>query len=274
MPVSVGTGPPDWTVRHVAAAGLQIRVARRGAGRPLLLITGIGANLEMWLPFERLVRGRELIAFDAPGAGGSERPRGPMGMAGLARVVLALLDALELDEVDVLGYSFGGGLAQELARRASQRVRRLILCATSPGLGGVPPHPHPALLLASPARFYDAGRLRTILPLVAGGRTAREPRLLTGEAVAGLARPPNPLGYLFQLYAAAGWSSLPWLHRVAQRTLIIAGDSDPLIPVANARMMAWRMPDARVLVVEGAGHLLLFDQPETVVEEIHAFLDA
>jgi pimeloyl-ACP methyl ester carboxylesterase len=228
----------------------------------------------MWAPFERLVRGRAVIAFDPPGAGGSERPRGPIGMAGLARVVLSLLDALDLDEVDVLGYSFGGGLAQELARRAPPRVRRLILCATSPGLGGVPPHAYPALLLASPARFYDAGLLRTIVPLIAGGRTARDPRLLSGQAAARLTRPPDPLGYLFQLYAAAGWTSLPWLHRVTQRTLIIAGDSDPLVPVANDRLMAWRMPDARVLIVEGAGHLLLLDQPETVVEEIHAFLDA
>jgi poly(3-hydroxyalkanoate) depolymerase len=250
-----------------------MRVARRGEGRPLVLITGIGANLEMWRPFERLVRGREVVAFDPPGAGASQRPRRPLRMAGLARVVVSLLDALGLDEVDLLGHSFGGGLAQELARRAPGRVRRLILCATAPGLGGVPPRPYPALLLASPARYYHAGFLRATVPRMAGGRTARDPAQLDHQAAARLARPPDALGYAFQLYAAAGWTSLLWLHQIAQPTLIVAGDDDPVIPLANARLMAWRMPAARLLVVEGGGHLLLLDQPETVVHEIHAFLD-
>ena len=117
----------DWDTEFVTAAGLRLRVGRHGAGRPLLLITGIGANLDMWAPFARLVGDRELIAFDPPGAGLSQRPRRPLGMRGLAGVVRELLDALGLERVDVLGYSFGGALAQELAHRAPDRVRRLVL---------------------------------------------------------------------------------------------------------------------------------------------------
>jgi pimeloyl-ACP methyl ester carboxylesterase len=71
----------------------------------------------------------------------------------------------------------------------------------------------------------------------------------------------------------SGWTSLPWLHRVRQPTLILAGDDDPVIPLANARLMAWRMPSARLRVVEGGGHLFLLDQPETLVDDIPAFLD-
>jgi poly(3-hydroxyoctanoate) depolymerase len=265
---------PEWTPTHVHAAGLRLRVARTGEGRPLLLINGIGANLEMLRPIVRWLGGREVVAFDLPGAGGSQRPSHPLGMGAIARVVESLLDTLGLGEVDVLGYSFGGGVAQELAYRAPDRVRRLVLCATTPGLGGLPPRPFPALLLASPARYYHAGLLRAIVPRIAGGRTARDPGgQLGAQAAARLSRPPDPLGYAYQLYAAAAWTSLPWLHRVAQRTLIVAGDDDPVIPVSNARLMAWRMPDARTLVVEGAGHLLLLDQPETVVPRIQAFLD-
>ena len=148
--VGARTGIPAF----VGAAGLRLRVGRRGAGRPLLLITGIGANLDMWAPFARLVDDRELIAFDPPGAGLSQRPRHPLRMQGLAQVVRELLDALGLERVDVLGYSFGGALAQELARRAPNRVRRLVLCATAPGLGGTPPRPLAALMLATPARYY------------------------------------------------------------------------------------------------------------------------
>ena len=138
---------------YADAAGLRLRVGRHGSGPPLLLITGIGAHLDMWAPFARHAGERELIAFDPPGAGLSQRPRRPLRMRGLARVVAALLDTLGLERVDVLGYSFGGGLAQELAYRAPERVRRLVLCATAPGLGGVPPKPMAALMLATPARY-------------------------------------------------------------------------------------------------------------------------
>jgi pimeloyl-ACP methyl ester carboxylesterase len=116
----------------VTVDGLRLRVQRCGAGPPLLLITGIGAHVDMWRPFRRFAGERELIAFDAPGVGRSERPRWPLRMPGLARLVTALLDELELPRVDVLGYSFGGVVAQELAHRPD-RVRRLVLCATGPG---------------------------------------------------------------------------------------------------------------------------------------------
>ena len=263
----------SWAPAFAHAGGLRLRVARTGSGPPLLLVTGIGANLDMWEPFLGYVPGREVIAFDPPGAGGSPRPPRPLRMPGLAAIVESLLDELGLDEVDVLGYSFGGALAQQLARRAPERVRRLILCATAPGLGGVPPWPYPAILLASPARYYNPRAFRFEVPRIAGGRTRRDPALLARQASTRLGHPPDPLGYAFQLYATWGWSSLPWLHHVDQPTLILAGDDDPIIPVANARLMARRMPAARLRVVEGGGHLFLLDQPETVADEINAFLD-
>ena len=263
----------EWHVAFVTAAGLRLRVARRGAGRPLLLITGIGANIDMWGPFARLVGDRELIAFDAPGTGLSQRPRYPPRMHGLAQIVRELLDVLGLERVDVLGYSFGGALAQELARRAPHRVRRLVLCATGPGLGGTPPRPLAALMLATPARYYHPRLLALTVPHIAGGRTAREPGAVAENAGARLLRPPDPLGYTYQLYAVAGWSSLPWLHRVAHPSLIVAGDEDPSVPLRNARLLAARLPDARLHVVTGGGHLFLLDEPQNVVGPISAFLD-
>src|SRR5450755_2826669 len=229
----------DWNPEFVRAGGLRLRVGRHGAGRPLLLITGIGANLDMWAPFARLVGDRELIAFDPPGAGLSQRPRRPLGMRGLAGVVRELLDALGLERVDVLGYSFGGALAQELAHRAPDRVRLLVLS----------------------------------LPHVAGGRTAREPGLLGEQATARLARPPDALGYAYQLYAVAGRSSLPRLHRVEHPRLIVAGEEDPSVPLGNGRLLASRLPNARLHVVKGGGHLFLLDEPQNVVGAISAFLD-
>ena len=262
-----------WDVDYVHAGGLRLRVGRHGAGAPLLLITGIGAHIDMWAPFAHHAGQRALIAFDPPGAGLSQRPRLPLRMRGLAGVVGELLDALELDRVDVLGYSWGGLLAQELARRAPDRVRRLVLCATGPGLGGIPPRPLAALMLATPARYYHPRLLALSVPPIAGGRTARKPGTLTAHASERLLRPPSPLGYAYQLYAIAGWSSLPWLHRLPQPTLVIGGDDDPSVRLRNARLLAARIPGARLHVVKGGGHLFLLDEPENVAPAIRAFLD-
>ncbi len=259
---------------YVSAGGLRLRVARHGAGRPLLLVTGIGANIDMWAPLAHLIDDRELIAFDAPGVGLSQRTSLPVRMSTLARITRDLLDVLGLDEVDVLGYSFGGALAQELAHRSPERVRRLVLCATGPGLGGIPPRPMAALMLATPARYYHPRLLAFSLPRLAGGRTARDPSVLEEHAAARLGRPPELLGYAYQLYAAWGWSSLPWLHRVAHPALIVAGDDDPTVPLLNARLLAARLPDSRVHVVKGGGHLFLLDQPHDAVAAIEEFLDA
>jgi poly(3-hydroxyoctanoate) depolymerase len=267
------SGAPDWSVAFVRAAGLRLRVGRRGAGPPLLLITGIGAHLDMWAPFARHAGRRELIAFDPPGAGLSQRPRLPLRMGGLAEVVRELLDVLRVERIDVLGYSFGGALAQELARRDPDRVRRLVLCATGPGLGGTPPRPLAALMLATPARYYHPRLVALTIPYIAGGRTAREPGVLATHAGERLLHPPHPLGYAFQLYAVTGWSSLRWLKELSQPTLVVAGERDPSVPLRNARILATRMPNARLHVVKGGGHLFLLDEPENVAGAIGAFLD-
>jgi pimeloyl-ACP methyl ester carboxylesterase len=180
-----------------------------------------------------------------------------------------------LDEpvVDVLGVSFGGALAQQLARRHPERIRRLVLCATSSGFVGVPPRPLPALFLMSPARYYHPALFRYMMPRIVGGRTARDSSVLAAQLGPRLSRPPDPLGYVFQLYAASGWTSAPWLHRIPQPTLVIAGDDDRAIPLANARLLARLIPDARLFVVEGGGHLFVLDDPERIVGEVHRFLD-
>jgi poly(3-hydroxyalkanoate) depolymerase len=265
---------PRWTPYKVKVGNVTLRVAERGeGGTPLLLITGIGAHLNMWGPLEHALDDRHLIAFDAPGTGESSRLRSPARMDGLARIVVRLLDKLGHDVVDVLGVSFGGALAQELAHGHPERVRRLILCATSPGIVSVPPKPVPALLLLTPARYYHPALFRFAMPRIAGGRTAREKDVLAGQVRARLSRPPNPLGYAYQLFAVTGWTSAPWLHRLRQPTLVIAGDDDRAIPLANARFLARRIPDSQLHVIRGGGHLFVIDEPASAAPAIEAFLD-
>jgi len=266
-----------WTPYKVRVGDLDIRVAQRPGGRegdtPLLLISGIGAHLDMWGPLERALPGRGLVGFDAPGTGESDRPGRPMRMHGYARVVRDLLDELGYERADLLGVSFGGALAQEVARRHPERVRRLVLCATSAGFVGVPPRPVPALFLMSPARYYHPALFRFMLPRIVGGRTAREPEALDAQLGPRLSNPPDPLGYAFQMFATMGWTSAHWLHRLPHRTLVIAGEDDRAIPLPNAKLLASRIPDARLHVVRDGGHVFVLDEPESVVDVIEAFLE-
>jgi poly(3-hydroxyalkanoate) depolymerase len=252
--------------------GLELRVAVEGEGPPLLLINGVGANIEMWAPFTAQLHDRQVILFDAPGTGQSSRTRQPVRMRRLSRVVTHLLDELGYDRVDVLGYSFGGALAQQLAHQSPERVRRLVLAGTMCGVGA-PPNPLVLALMATPQRYYSRSHLERISPFLYGGASRRDPEALQRHLAARLRRPPGLIGYQWQLYAVAGWTSLLWLHRLEQPTLVIAGEKDPIVPLINARLMARRIPGAQLHVVPAAGHLFLIDQPEEPAAVIMDFLD-
>jgi poly(3-hydroxyalkanoate) depolymerase len=257
------------------AAAPSIRVARIGEGEPLLLINGLGANLEMWQPLVReLAPGRELIAFDLPGTGRSTRPRWPLRMPQLAQLVAELLDELGHEQLDVLGYSLGGIVAQELAHRTPGRIRRLILCATTPGLPSVPPDPIVTALMLTPARYWNRQLAELILPIIAGGRTARDPRALQAGLEKRLVQPPSALGYLYQLYALSGWSSHPWIRTVPHEALVLHGDRDPVVPLANGRYLADSLRHGRLEIVRGAGHLFLLDEPASAVPALVSFLES
>jgi poly(3-hydroxyalkanoate) depolymerase len=261
----------SWHTRWVTIDGTRLRVATTGSGPPLLLLMGIGGNLEMWEPLATQLPGRELIAFDAPGTGESEIGH-LRRMTGLADLTVALLDELGLGTVDVLGYSFGGALAQQLAHRHPERVRRLVLGATMCGLGGVPAFPTVYWHMTHPLRYRSQRYLRWVAPRIYGGR-ARRPGTAGAQSMAArLAHPPSTLGYLSQLFATSGWSSLPWLSALQMPTLILAGDDDPIIPLINARILSWRIPHSQLHIVRDGGHLFLLDQSEDVIGVVESFL--
>jgi poly(3-hydroxyoctanoate) depolymerase len=266
-----GVTHSSWHTQWVTIDGTRLRVATTGDGPPLLLLMGIGGNLEMWGPLAEQLPGRRLIAFDAPGTGESSIGR-LRRMTGLADLTAQLLDALGLGTVDVLGYSFGGALAQQLAHRHPDRVGRLILGATMCGLGGIPARPDVYWHMAHPLRYRSQRYLRWVAPQIYGGR-ARRPGTAGAQSMAArLAHPPSTLGYLSQLAAMSGWSSLPWLSALRMPVLVLAGDDDPIIPLINARILAWRIPDAQLHIVPDGGHLFLLDQSEDVIGVIESFL--
>ena len=251
---------------------IRVMIENEGAGNPLLLINGIGATGDLFQPIRAHLEDRETIAFDAPGVGGSPAPFYPPTMRSIARTVAGLIHELGHDSVDVLGLSWGGALAQELARRHPDRVRRLVLVATMPGWTSLPGRPAAMSILMSPARYYSSEYLRRVAPTLYGGAIRDHPRLLNEHAKLREARPPTPVGYLWQLSALRRWTSLPWLHRLRHRTLVMAGDDDPIIPITNARLIASRLRDGRLQTVEGGGHLFLFTRAEEMADLIRDFL--
>ncbi|HYB25044.1 MAG TPA: alpha/beta fold hydrolase [Solirubrobacteraceae bacterium] len=259
-------------VRSIHVNGLRLKTIVRGQGRPLLLIGGIGANTEMCEPFARALTRTELVMFDLPGCGGSSTPRRPMSMAGLASVVEGILDELGYRQLDVLGVSMGGGLAQQLARQAPERVRRLVLVATGCGLGMVPGRPLAMGVMMSPLRYYSTPFFKLAAPFFLGGEKWKDREFVREHGAARRAKPPSVLGYYIQAMSAMTFSSLPWLHTLRHHTLVLSGDDDPIVPAANGALLARRIPNSRFHLIRGGGHLFILDSPHEVAPLVEDFL--
>lgn len=257
----------------VDGVALKVSVAGRDGAPPLLLISGIGAPLELWEPFRRALD-LHTVAVDAPGVGGSANLRRPRSMWAIAGMFDRLLDQLGYGTVDVLGLSWGGGVAQHLAIRRPGRVRRLVLASTGFGLWSIPGDPRAAIQLMTPARYFSRRHLLAVGPDLYGGETRRHPERLEAESMVRTARRPSSVGYAYQLAAAWTWVALPLLPFIRQPTLVLTGDDDPIVHVATARIMAALLPDAELHVAQGAGHLFLLDQAKDAAEIVRDYLTA
>jgi pimeloyl-ACP methyl ester carboxylesterase len=253
------------------ARGLDLFVRERGEGRPLVLINGLGGNVDMWGAAEdRLAAFAQTISIDLPGCGRSPALYGPVTIARLAKVVSNALDELGHAEVDVLGFSLGGLIAQQLAHDDAARVRRLALAATACGWGSMPGSPHALALLAMPIRYHSRILYeQTKWLLSPADRELIERIGLLTEAR--LRYPPSLFAYTAQLWAGALWSSLSWLPSVAIPTLVVHGDGDRLVPPANAVQLARLLPQSRLHVVPDEGHLLVFDPQSATLPLLEDF---
>ena len=260
--------------RRLRVFGQDVRVAIRPGdpGRPpLLLCNGIGASLDLLQPFVDQVDPRiEVVRFDVPGVGGSPLPRVPYNFALLACFVGALLDRLGHHRFDTLGISWGGGLAQQLAFQFPRRCRRLVLVSTGTGMLMVPGRFTVLSKMLTPRRYRDPAFAQAIAAELYGGRMRRRPdevRQVEYEHE----RLGSTAGYGLQLLAGVGWSSLPALPLIRQRTLILAGSDDPMIPLVNARLMRALLPHASLHVFDD-GHLGLLTAADELGPLVSRFL--
>jgi pimeloyl-ACP methyl ester carboxylesterase len=188
-------------------------------------------------------------------------------MRAYAGFVGAVLGKLGLSEVDVLGMSWGGITAQQLAHDHPAVVRRLVLASTTPGFLSVPSRPSSTAALLSPSR--QAERMDEVVKKIYGGDFLRDPDLIDKLK---LVRPVHEATYRRQLVAILGWTSVPWLRTIQKETLILHGDDDPVVQVVNSRMMNWLMPNAHRILVPNGGHLYLFTRAEEYAHVVGDFL--
>jgi poly(3-hydroxyalkanoate) depolymerase len=260
----------DIRMIEVGAQPLRVAVKRGPKGRPpFLLFNGIGANLELARPFMRALKRTEAIVFDVPGVGGSPAPSYPYRPSSIARLAAQLLTQLGHKRADIAGVSWGGGMAQQFAHQNYDMCRKLVLAATSPGALMVPGNPRVLWKMATPRRYIDKGFMRRVAPEIYGGAFRKNPQLV--EAYAGAMAGASDRGYLYQVLAMTGWTSLPWLWTLKQPTLILAGSDDPIVPPVNARLMARLMPNARLEILDD-GHLFLVTRPVESAAIIEKFL--
>jgi poly(3-hydroxyalkanoate) depolymerase len=253
--------------------GERLYVADTGrtdeAATPLLIFNGIGASTRLLEPLLRALHHHRVILFDLPGVGASRVASRIRRLGALATLTTQLLDRLGVDRVNILGVSWGGGLAQEYARRYPERCERLVLAATSTGHLMVPPNPLVMWRMATPLRYLSAGYAKAIAGAIYGGDLRRD-SARTEEHVRRM-EPPSWWGYASQLYALAGWTSLPWLHQLRLPTLVMAGRDDPLVPLVNARLLARLIPNAELEIYD-CGHLFLLTRTVDAVTRIERFL--
>lgn len=263
----------------VAVRGRRLRVRIRRAPAPtdppLLVLNGIGAALDLLDPFvDALPADREVIRLDPPGVGGSPDVVLPYHLTTFAPVVGDLVTALGHDRVDVLGYSWGGQLAQQLAVARPAQVRRLVLVATTTGALSVPASPRVLSRFFLPRRPDDPAAALTVAADLYGGTVRTHPER-AAAALESIARSlhRSRRGYALQLVATVGWTSLPVLRLIRTPTLVLAGDDDPIIPPLNATILGRGIPDARVVHHPG-GHLAIVTEAQELAGAVEEFLAA
>jgi poly(3-hydroxyalkanoate) depolymerase len=264
--------PGTIEVRQITVDDQLLQVAIKqggGSGPPLLLFNGIGANWELAKPFLEALTSTTAIIFDVPGVGGSPRPLLPYRPSKLARLAAGLVAKLGYAEVDVAGVSWGGGIAQQFAHQCPELCRRLVLAATAPGVTMVPAGPSVLWKMATPRRYTDKDYMNRVAADIYGGAFRSTPSLI-GRHSAAMHGVRN-LGYLYQLLALAGWTSLPWLWSLPQPTLILMGSDDPLVPPINGHILAGLIPNAELRMIDD-GHLFFVTRPTETAAVIEAFL--
>jgi pimeloyl-ACP methyl ester carboxylesterase len=262
--------------RYARNGGLRVAYELRGAlrwRRPwLVLIQGIGLDRSGWRPVvRRLQRHFRLVLVDNRGSGRSDPPAGPFEVADMAADVAAVLAAAGVARAHVLGASLGGMVAQELAVEHPELVDRLVLVSTTPGWPFAYPMPAASVrLLAETSGMprEEAMRRHVRNALTGDGRPELADRLIALQR----ARPAAPGAWPAQAAAGARYTGRLRQRRIRAQTLIVQGGADTVVDPRNGRLLADRIPGARLVTFPDRGHLLFWQDPAGFTGTVTAFL--
>jgi poly(3-hydroxyalkanoate) depolymerase len=261
---------PVFSMEEVDGRTLRVAVwrsAKRTAKLPLLFFNGIGANIEAMAPLAAMLDDRDFLTFDMPGVGGSPEPVVPYNAWFMSRISARLLDRFDMPQVDVMGVSWGGAMAQQFTLQNGDRVNRLILAATTAGMLMIPGNPKALMKMADPRRYIDPDFMRKQFNTLYGGSSDGS------EGHIGRIRPPSKTGYFYQLLAMLGWTSAPFLPFMKHETLIMMGGDDQIVPVANGHFLKMLIPNSELFVIDDGGHLFMLSHVDESIAAIRGFLD-
>ena len=268
--------------RHTAGSleigGLPLWVESRGEGTPVLCISGLGYSAWCWDELrDALSVGHRVITFDNRGTGRSAKPVGPYSIAMLADDTAGVLRALGIAQAHVVGHSMGGYITQTLALRHASLVRSVCLVGTSPG--GPQAQPFPAETAAAwqaAAGLPPEQYARRTMPLsFAPGWTDTHPVEFEQYLQRRLQYPTPPGCWLAQYQACAAYAAEGVeVQRIAVPALVVHGDQDRVVPFANGRLIAQRLPGARWLPMAGVGHVPYLEQRQAFTAALQDFLPA
>jgi 3-oxoadipate enol-lactonase len=262
--------------RYARSGELRIAYELRGTvhwRRPwLVLIQGMGLDRQGWGPvLRRLRRHFRLVLVDNRGLGQSDRPAGWLAVADMAGDVVAVLDAAGIRRAHVLGASLGGMAAQELAIRHAERVDGLVLACTTPGWPFAYPMPVASVrLLAATARMPAEAARRRHTENALATRPDRPDLVRRLLEVQG-SRPPDRAILSAQAVAGSRYAGR-LLARIRARTLVLHGGADAVVDPRNGRLLAARIPGARLVTFPGLGHLLFWEDPDGFAAAVASFL--
>lgn len=240
---------------------------RLGSATPLLVFNGVGMNLEVLEPLGASLSDRPVLTLDMPGVGGSPEPKVPYSPQMAASWGAQLLTRHGIGEADVLGFSWGGAIAQQFAIQHPIRVRRLAVAAIGPGLPILPGKATYHFHLLDPiwkGKYTDSRLL---------GAVSEADRKVVVEDLYKRMTLPTTRGYLYQIIALSGWSSAMGLPLLRRPTLIMVGSDDQIVPPMNGHWLAAFVPGSELEVIDGGGHLFMFSHHERLVGRLRQFLD-
>jgi pimeloyl-ACP methyl ester carboxylesterase len=256
----------------VEISGRTVAFERRGHGPPLVLLHGAFVDSRVWRPqLDTLSEEFTVIAWDAPGCGGSFDPPDDFGIEGYADCLAGLVQELGLERPHVLGLSFGSIVALELFRRHPELPRSLVLASAYAGWAGS--LPAEVVEARRTGWLRDAGRQPEGVLRDFGSTLFTEsvPAEIIDEAMS-VMRDFRPAGLRAIANASADADLRDVLPRIDVPTLLLYGDADMRSPVAIGAELHARIPHSKLVVLSGPGHVVNLEAPERFDDEVRRFL--